>query len=243
MLTIPTDIRVDADHKEEKRLLDMSRRWLEKEKRTPGIHVSDILDPMYAWHSKKDKKSKMSDREVTTFLVGKILHAFIISAMSAEDGLNLSSDEGSKHSKKLGIDYSIDFLDEKIPAEIKTSRSKEPASGIKDLAMYIEQVLCYMVAENSRVGKIWVLYLNAKDHENRTCPVYRAYKLTVSQKALDEYGRQITKTEKTLSKALTMAKPVGLEPCRTWKCGERMCKFWHTCKPKGRYGFPQSRWK
>ena len=242
MLIVPNDIKVEADHVEEKRLLDMTRRWLEQEKRTPGIHVSDLLDPMRAWWSKKDKKKTLTDREVTTFLIGKVLHSFVISAMSEHDGLNLSTDEGSRHSKELGIDYSIDFLDGKIPAEIKTSRSKEPASGIKDLSMYCEQLLCYMVAEKQREGRIWVLYLNAKDYENRTHPVYRAYSVTVTQKALDEYGKQIKKTQSTLTKALKMSTPAGLEPCRTWLCGERMCQYWHKCKPKGRYGRPPSKW-
>jgi hypothetical protein len=198
---------------------------------------------MYAWWSKKDKNRTLSDREVTTFLIGKVLHSFVISAMSEEDGLNLSTDEGSRHSKELGIDYSIDFLDGKIPAEIKTSRSKEPASGIKDLLMYCEQLLCYMVAEKQTEGRIWVLYLNAKDHENRTHPVYRAYSVKVTKKALADYGRQIKGTQARLTKALAMKTPQGLEQCRTWKCGERMCKYWHKCKPKDRYGLPASRWK
>lgn len=242
MLVIPSDVRVEADHKEEDRLLSMTRTWLEKEHRTPGIHVSDLLDPMRAWYTKKDKKKRLSDREVTTFLIGKVLHSFIITAMKEADGFNLATDEGSRHSKDLGIDYSIDFLDGKIPAEIKTSRSKEPASGVKDLAMYIEQLLCYMVAENQTEGRIWVLYINAKDYENRTHPVYRAYSVKVTKTALEEYRSQIKKTQKTLKKALTMSTPVGLTPCRTWLCGERMCQYWHKCKPTGRYGIPQSKW-
>lgn len=248
MLKIPQgkDLTVEASPDEEAYLLDVSRKWLEKEQRSEGVHVSELLDPMYAWHQKKDKKRKLTDREVTTFLIGKILHAFIISAADGADGVDWASDEGSRHSKELDIEYSIDYEGkDKIPTEIKTSRSFYPPKGIKDLETYLEQVLCYMVAENQLKGKLWILYLNVKDEMNRTCPQFRAYTITVTKKALADYKKQMVRVRSLYVSALKKTKPVGLELCREWKCSPRMCKYWETCKPKGRYeyGVNPSKWK
>ena len=246
MLTIPSgnDLKVDANEKEENRLLECSRAWLEKEERSDGIHVSDLLDPMYAWHQKKakDKDRRLLDREVTTFLVGKVLHAFIISAMDGKKGTDWASDEGSKHNSKLGLEYSIDYID-KVPTEIKTSRSFYEPKSIKDLSMYLEQELCYMVAEKSLQGKLWILYLNIKDEQGRTAPAYRAYDITVSKEALDEYENQMLEIRTKLIAALKKSKPSGLPLCRTWKCGIKMCKYWSTCKPEGRFNKPEKEWK
>ena len=243
MLAIPEDIKIDADQKEEKKILDLTKRWLEQEPRTPGIHVSDLLDPKRAWFKKKDAKRKLTDREAGTFLVGKVLHAFIESAAAKKDGLDLASDGGSRTSKSLGIEYSIDHQGvDKIPVEVKTSRSMYAPKGIKDLSMYAEQLLCYMVAENQCTGKIWVLYLNLKDEQNRTSPEYRCYTVTVTKKALAAYKAQILKTRKALESALTKKTPDSLDHCRTWLCGERMCEYWHKCKPKKRYGRTASKW-
>ena len=138
---------------------------------------------------------------------------------------------------------SIDFQGkDKIPTEIKTSRSMYPPKGIKDLSMYAEQLLCYMVAENQCTGKIWVLYLNLKDEVNRTCPEYRCYTVTVTKKALADYKKQILKTRKALELALTDKTPDSLDHCRQWLCNERFCEYWHKCKPEGRYGIPKSKW-
>ena len=188
----------------------------------------------------------MSDREVTTFLIGKILHAFLISAADDVDGVDWATDAGSKHNKALNLEYSIDYVGKgKIPTEIKTSRSYYPPKGTKDLAMYIEQVLCYMVAEKKTQGKIWVLYLNLKDSQNRTCPEFRCYNLTVSKTALVDYEKQMKFVHTKLIAALKKSKPVGLDNCRQWLCGPRMCPYWDKCKPEGRYeyGVINTKWK
>lgn len=246
MLIIPSgkDLTVSANADEEEHLLEVSRNWLEKEGRSEGIHVSDLLDPMYAWHQKKAKAKdkRLTDREVTTFLVGKVLHAFIISAAKGLKGTDWASDEGSQHSKELNLEYSIDFKDD-VPTEIKTSRSYYPPKGIKDLSMYLEQELCYMVAEHTLKGKLWILYLNLKDEKNRTSPEFRAYDVCITKKGSKEYERQMKEAHSKLTLALKKTKPVGLELCRTWKCGERMCKFFDVCRPIGRYNVPESQWK
>lgn len=247
MLIIPSgrDLTVTANQGEEQRLLNVSRVWLEKETRSTGIHVSDLLDPLYAWHQKKakEKDARLTDREVTTFLVGKVLHAFIISAAKGMKGTDWASDEGSQHSKDLNLEYSIDYVDGKVPTEIKTSRSYYAPKGIKDLAMYLEQELCYMIAEKIRKGKLWILYLNLKDNQNRTCPEFRAYDVSITKNAALAYEKQMKSVHAKLTSALKKNTPVGLELCRRWKCGERMCKYWNTCKPKGRYNIPESQWK
>ena len=109
--------------------------------------------------------------------------------------------------------------------------------------MYLEQELCYMVAENSLKGKLWILYLNIKDEHGRTSPAYRAYDVTVTKKALENYKQQMLETHAKLTAALKKSKPTGLPLCRTWKCGVKMCKYFETCKPEGRYNRPEKEWK
>jgi len=243
MLNLPESLKIKRAEQAEESLMKRSREWLAQEKRDPRIHVSDLLDPLLGyWQRRKPKE--LSDRLVTTFLIGKVLHAFVIAAVDGDKSGDLKSDEGQKYSKVLDLCYSIDKLVKGYPRELKTSRTFYEPKTIKDLALYCEQLLCYMVAEEKTKGQLWLLLLNHKDKETkRTAPVYRCYTITISDTDLKLYKKQMIEQRRLLQKALTLKDPKDLPLCREFKCGEGNCDWWKDCRPAGRYGLKKSEWK
>lgn len=234
MITIPESTQAVRSHKTEKVLLDRTREWLMKEERAGGIHASDLLDPLQAYW-RHTSPQPLGDRQVPIFMIGKVLHAFILSAIDGEKGTNWDSDQGSKTSDVIGIVYSQDHNISGIPREVKTSRSFYEPKDLKDLDMYVEQLLIYMAAEQSTKGQLWVLYLNLRDEQQRTSPGFRAYTITVSPEDLAKVTAELKATADLLKNALEKKTPTALPLCRQWKCGEKMCEFWTLCKPEGRY--------
>lgn len=245
MLKLPESIRITRVKKAEERLLARSREWLAREQRDPRLHVSDLLDPRLAYWQRIEPQD-LPDRLVTTFLVGRILHAFILDSLQdapAQSVKVLLADEGSRYHKRLGIVYSPDkVLLNGQPAEIKTSRSFYEPRDVRDLALYAEQLLCYMSAENSTRGQLWILFLNAKDEEGRTAPVYRCYSVEVSPEELKSYAKGMQAARRAIETALKRKDHTLLPLCRSFKCGARNCGWWDRCKPEGRYGIDSKQW-
>lgn len=234
-IPIPESLRLKRDKKAERELLDKSREWLTKEVRTPGVHASSLLDPRMAYFEKLNPRT-LDDRLVLTFLIGKVLHAFVISALDGATGTDWESDSGSRTSKELGIEYSIDHIKDGIPNELKTSRKPFEPREVKDMDMYIEQTLIYMAAENSTVGKITVLFLSMRTgNGNNTEPAYRSYTVTVSQEDLERVKDFIKTTVTLLNVAWKNNEFSALPLCRQFKCGPKNCAHWEACKPEGRY--------
>src|SRR3990167_10151683 len=122
MLTLPTSLTVDRNQQAEAKLIQKTRLWLEKDsKNRKGIHASDLLDPRKAYYDKLNPQ-KLSNRLVGLFFVGKVLHAFFLSALKGEDGVNWKSDGGSIVDKELGFSFSPDWGTEsdEDPGELKT---------------------------------------------------------------------------------------------------------------------------
>lgn len=242
MLELPM-LKVSPDEKTKGHIMEAVRVWLEREERAPGIHASDLLDPLYAY-MRMTHGQKLKDRDLNIFMAGHVLHAFVISAVDGKQGVDFASDQGSRFSKELGISYSVDLFRKGVPREIKTSRSFFPPLGKEDIRQYLEQVLIYMAAENSLVGQIWALYLNIKDSQGRTAPEIFVYTVRVTQKELDKFKRQVVTTRKLLETARKKKDPSKLPLCREWKCGEKYCPYFtKQCKPEGRYGLPKKEWK
>jgi hypothetical protein len=187
--------------------------------------------------------SPLPDRLVNMFLVGKIGHAIVLSAVDGVPGISLASDGGSEWSEDLKIWYSPDKTLSGIPRELKTTRSPYEAKYPKDLALYCEQLLIYMAAQNSTVGQLWILYLNLRDEEGNTAPQWRAFTVRVSQEDLDLYKARLRQTRLGLEYAREKDDPVGLPLCREFKCGLKRCEYWEECKPDGRYGRPDATWR
>ncbi len=242
MLILPDSLKIKRAEESEESLLKHSRTWLEKDKRDPRIHVSDLLDSRLGYWQRQ-KPRPLSDKLVTTFLIGKVLHAFVEHAVDGDKSGSLDSDEGQKYSKALDLVYSIDKMVHGYPCELKTTRTFYEPNLTDDLGMYCEQLLCYMVAENKTRGQLWLLLLNFKDKKTgRTAPAYRCYTVTVTEADLKKYRKQMRTQIELLQEALERKDPKYLPLCREWKCGETNCDWWNDCQPEGRYGLKKSQW-
>lgn len=236
MLELPDSIEVTRSEVSEQVLLDRCREWLEKDERKPGLHASDLLDPRLAYFKKKNP-APIPDRLVNMFIIGKFGHIIVLSAADKVRGINMASDEGSVWSEDLGIWYSADKTINGVPRELKTTRSFFEAKTLKDVALYVEQLMIYMVGNKSTTGQLWILYMNLKDEDGVTSPAWRVFTITCSEEDLEKYRVQLKATAKSLNTALQTGRFQDLEPCRPFKCGPgpKGCEFWEQCKPEGRY--------
>ena len=241
MLKLPQSLTVDRNTKAEENLIKKSRLWLEKDsKDRKGIHASDLLDPRKAYYDKVNPQT-LSNRMVGLFFVGKVLHAFFLSALTGEDGVNWKSDGGSTVDKELGFSYSPDWCKDGIPGELKTSRGKYEQSK-SDLGLYLEQLLIYMVGKKSEDGRLVVLMLSLPAPRGEgwgTYPQYRAYNVHITKADLAKYRTQLVATRKLLVQALKTNKRSDISKlpvCREFKCGRSQCPHYNTCKPEGRFG-------
>lgn len=215
-------------------MLEKSRAWLEREDRVEGIHASDVLSPRIGYWSTVDPKP-LADRLVTMFLVGKVLHSFVLSAVEGiQEDLD-RTDAGSRESKKLGIWYSPDRLVKGEVTEFKTARNFKAPDTLDDLWTYVEQLVVYMAATETRASKLWVLYLNLRDEEKRTAPEFRCYTLSLSQADLARAKSEVRQRAEDLRQALEQKDHTGLPLCAEWKCGATKCDWWDQCRPEGRW--------
>jgi hypothetical protein len=237
VILLPESIKIQRCKADERKLLDTARDWLDKSERAPGTHATGLLDPLQEFWRQVDPRG-ISDRQVPIFLVGKVLHAFVLGSMAGQVDFS-TTDEGSRYHEELGIWYSVDW-DKGEVAEFKSSRAfKEPRDS-RDLDLYLEQTLIYMVAKNVTEAKIWVLYLNLRDPvTRRTTPEFRSYQVLLPQEDLDKLKQQIIQTRVDLEKAIAAKDPTGLPLCREFKCGRGNCEWWDQCRPSGRYGSPE----
>lgn len=243
MLKLPPSLTVDRNKNAEAKLIDKSRKWLEKDsKDRKGIHASDLLDPRKAYYDKINPQP-LSNRMVGLFFVGKVLHAFFLSALRGEEGVNWKSDGGSIVDKELGFSFSPDWgmAKDEDPGELKTSRGKYEQST-RDLGLYLEQLVTYMAGKKRENGKLVVLMLSLPAPRGEgwgTYPQYRAYDVHVPKADLLKYRTQLIATRKLLQAALksNSKKDIAKLPlCREFKCGKSQCPHYTDCKPEGRWG-------
>lgn len=242
MLELPKSLSVVRNKKAEAKLVEKTIEWLEKDsKDRKGIHASDLLDPRKAYYDKTRPKQKMTPRMAGLFFVGKVLHAFFLSALQGKKGTDWSSDGGSTVDKELGISFSPDWTKDGIPGELKTSRAKYE-QRLSDKHSYLEQELIYQVGVNSLAGRLAVLMLNLPAPRGEgwgTYPQYRCDDVSCTKKDLSWYKQQIIKVRKALEKALKTKKRTDINKlplCRDFKCGRSQCAHYNVCKPEGRFG-------
>ena len=237
MIPVPDSSKVVRNESAERMLGDKARGWIEGEERTPGLHASDLLDPMQAYWQVVDPQP-FSDRQITMFLVGKVLHAFVLGAVAGTVDL-ATSDTGSSYDDVVGISFSPDarLVDGKV-AELKTSRGFYEPKDVKDISLYLEQLLVYMVATGTTESQLWVLYLNLRDQSGKTAPAFRCYDFTISPADLVATRTYLLEEKSRLAEALATRNPGALPLCRPFKCGAGNCVWYPICKPKGRYGDP-----
>jgi len=240
MITVPDSARVKRNKEAERLLAAKARAWIEGEERSTGIHASDLMDLRQAFFSRTSPKP-LPARLINTFLVGKVLHAFVLGAVSDAGSQNLDlrlTDTGSRESDELGIVFSPDAVFDGIVRELKTSRSFYEPKDQKDLALYMEQLLIYMAATNTLESELWILFLNFRDEKGKTAPAFRGYTLTVSQEDLDRLKIEIKETRAKLELAIQSNDVHALPLCREWKCGRNNCDWYDECRPEGRFGDP-----
>lgn len=236
-IPFPGSLKVRRNSAAEKMLVQKAREFIEAGDRTPGIHASDLMDELQAFW-KHTVKTTIPDRLVNTFLVGKVLHAFVLQSVDERSSVDLRiTDDGSSISD-LGFSFSPDKMLRGIVRELKTSRSFYEPKTIYDLDHYIEQVLIYMAAQNLTKGQIWILYLNFRDKKTKqTAPAFRTFDLTITEADLKALRDYLKERAAVLADAIQHNDPSALPLCREWKCGKDKCEFYgKQCKPEGRYG-------
>jgi len=240
MIELPQNIRVTRNPQDEHDLVQKAKNWLQSEERAPGIHASELLDLRRAYFQRVDPKP-MDDRSALVFLVGKVLHSFILGAQdgrTAASGLGPSG-EDSQVSSELGITFSPDRNVGGVIRELKTSRSMYEPKTVGDIRVYLEQLLIYMAAEDLLRAKLDVLYLNLKDERGRTTPQIRVYDIEVDAVGLAVIKEQTKSRVASLKDALVTETHKNLDLCREFLCGEVMCPWWAKCRPDGRWGDPR----
>ena len=239
MIPIPESVTVARNRASEKMLLEKARAWVTKDERSPGWHASGMLDPRQAFWSQVDPK-ELNDKLTVMFLVGKVLHAFVLGAVDGPDSVDINrTDDGSSTSTELGISYSPDKVLNGVVRELKTSRSYYEPTDVKDLDIYIEQLLVYMAATRTHESELWVLYLNLKDASGKTIPQFLSFTVKVSELDLERVIAHIRTVRDDLDVAVASQDWRRLELCRPWKCGASNCEWYSKCQPEGRYGDPK----
>lgn len=241
MLKLPTSLTVTRNKKAEEKLVEKTRQWLIKDSsERKGVHASDLLDPRKAYYDRVNPQP-LSNRMVGLFVVGKVLHAFFLSALAGETGTNWKSDGGSTIDKELGISFSPDWVKSGIPGELKTSRAKYEQT-VSDMKLYLEQEMIYQAGLKSKDGRLATLMLSLPAPRGEgfgTYPQYRCYDIQCSKADLAKYRKQIIFFRKLLEKALKTKKRADINKlplCRDFKCSRSACPHFAICKPEGRYG-------
>jgi hypothetical protein len=237
LIPILESAKVARNKASEAELQDKARTWIEGDERAPGLHASDMLDEMMAYWQRVSPK-ELPDKLINLFLVGKVLHAFVLGSVSGSVDIG-ASDAGSSTSDELGISYSPDAVIDGIVRELKTSRALFEPRDLKDIDTYLEQLLVYMVATNTCESQLWIFYINLKNPDTgRTDPTFRCYDFSISADDLAKTRTHILDVRARLERALENRDPRGLTLCREFKCGAKNCQWYAECKPVGRFGDP-----
>lgn len=236
MIPLPESVTITRHAEREAELYDTGREWLTKDARSPGLHASDMMDPLQAYWSHSDPRT-LPNRLVTMFMVGKVLHSFVLGAYVNDVDINRS--DGGSSASPLGFDFSPDLLHEGMVRELKTSRSYYEPKNLDDVGMYVEQLLTYMASTDTTESELWVLFLNLKDDTGKTSPAFRCYTVRLSPEDLAGTKVFLQARAAQLQSALDRKDPTGLPLCREWKCGARNCDWYDQCQPDGRWGVPK----
>ena len=236
MIQLPP-LSITRDERQEVLLLQKARAWLEEgdRLREPGIHASDLLDPRLAYWQWADPKP-LSERKVWLFLIGRVLHGFVVQAMDPEQE-KTATDSGAH--EELGILYSPDIMRSGRPIELKTSRIYEvPPDEVlqEEWRIYFEQLSTYLILTNRLTGYLWVLLINLREEgTRRTFPEPRCYRVELTRAQFHQIEDVVVRTRDLLIQAKAERDHRSLPLCRSWLCGPQQCVFWNACRPEGRW--------
>ncbi len=241
VIPLPPSLKVVRDEHQEVTLLTQARQWIQKDDREPGVHASDLLDLRLAYW-RNIKPTEPSEREVWLWLVGRVLHHFVLNIAG---GTRNHTDTDTGAHEEFGILYSPDNFKDGMPIELKTTRAFfEPDEDkiVEDFHHYLEQLCIYMVLSNALTGFRWMLFINLRDAAHKTWPEPRCYRVELTQDQFETLEQHISATRDLFLTAQKDRNHKILEPCRAWKCGSDRCVFWGDCKPEGRWPEPRKKW-
>jgi len=213
-----------------------ARAWIEGEERTPGVHASDLLNPRQAIYRKLDPKV-LPDRLVNIFLIGKVLHAFVLQTVDGKSAVDIkTTDAGSFWSEEIGITYSPDKIMGGKVRELKTSRSYKEPTHVEDMSGYLEQILIYMASTQTLDGQLWVLYLNLRDEATgKLDPSFRCFDVKINEADLATLISNCKSVRELVEKGVALKDPKVAPLCTEWLCTRNLCDYYDTCQPEGRY--------
>lgn len=216
-------MKVTRSEAAETALLDQIKKYYDERERE-GTHASDLLDIRQSYWKKVNPKPT-SDKEAGYFLSGECVHFGVQNIL------------GVKEEEKVlfnDITGSIDLPVNGCPGELKGARNKTIPKEPNDT--YVEQLSFYCAMKNSKLGYIIVLYYNpGRTGKVSTYPQFRIWEIEFTDEELKNIRGIMTQRKDALLSALQTGNYGSLPLCREWKCSEEWCKWYHECKPEGRY--------
>ena len=235
-IPLPSSLTVQRNRPAERMLVGAARAWVEGDERAPGVHASDLLNPRQAIYRKLDPKV-LPDRLINIFLIGKVLHAFVLQTVDGKTDVDIKvTDEGSFWSEEIGITYSPDKIMGGKVRELKTSRSYKEPTHVEDMSGYIEQILIYMASTQTLDGQLWVLYLNLRDEATgKLDPSFRCFDIKISEGDLATLIQTCKSVRELVEKGVALKDPKVAPLCTEWLCNRKLCDWYDQCQPEGRY--------
>lgn len=235
MIPLPPGIQVKRSESAERALWDKARKWIERDAPRNEIHASDLMMPRKGYWRRMEPVPP-SDREVGFFLVGRVLHAFILHEQTGAPVDLGKTDDGSTVDPELLLSYSPDKVHGDHVEEVKTSRSYYEPTKLADIETYLQQLLVYMAAKRLEKGRVTVFYINARDNTGKTTPQFRVYNVRISKDEIEWLRLQIRDQRNALADALQNKDHKALPLCPAWACHPDACPHWKSCQPEGRFG-------
>jgi len=199
-----------------KKLIDTLTEQYSKERR--GIHVSDLVSCLRKTVYEKIQPIPLSETDLMLFVLGEGHHQVI----------QLLAGKGEVFSEqKLQMDEvvgTVDLLDNGVPIEIKTRRTKdrEPEDN------HLKQLSYYMAMIPSNVGLLlYVMLNNLEDDE----PKFICRTITLTNNELGALRDELLHRKNLLTGALKARNP-SLAPRgeNRRECGS--CQYFEGCNPQ-----------
>lgn len=126
--------------------------------RAPGVHVSDLVGCLRAYHYKQTLPREYSDEDKLTLLLGQSQHVLLQPVEGSEIHILLAFPEGTVYGT---VDVYMPEVTElfRHPTEIKTTRSNDLKEPVYGMPHYIEQLASYCLGLKTTHGSLVVWYI------------------------------------------------------------------------------------
>lgn len=193
-------------------------------------HVSDLLNPRFAYFNQQMNYLDAQDDDVYMFLPGIAFHKIIQEAF----GVEMAEKEVALEDIVGTVDImGVQFL------EIKTSRKYTIPEAPDE--HYVSQFEKYLAMAGRLSGHIVVIYFVAGRDASGSKPSaleIRSWKVTITPEEAREIKNNLLEARNQLNLAIKTKNPSILPLCWVFKCGNvykdvvtRLCPFYSDCKP------------